>query len=823
MTVLSSIDIFKIHEHDNQYSVLVFGWCVETKGCVPGIQLIVDGEIQAESVNHVVRHDACQAYQLDEDKFLNCGFVFRTELENRPKTIVIKAASKYKMQKIYSLSSSEIEKMTEKKSLAWQIGNVYPDKKKGICSITGWAFSVCDTPITYQIKDQNGNVIDSEVKLSSRPDFTAYGLVGENNKKCQFIVKYPIEDNCSYYLTIHTDDADKIIDIDEEIENRNANGVALTLKRINIRNIKIMLSRINSIGLKDTIRWARIVNNPDISYAEWLKDKRPSRRELKEQKETVFSYAPKFSIIVPTYNTPVNFLKEMVDSVRNQTYSNWQLCIADGSDPDNEARSVIEEYSKNDSRIVVTYLADNYGISGNTNKAMELATGDYIALFDHDDLLEPDALYEMTRAIQDKHHDIIYTDQDKFDDETNLYNAPDLKPDWNPDLFYSCNYICHFFAVKTEIMRKIGGFRSEYDGSQDYDLILRCTEESRDICHVAKIVYHWRISETSTAGNPESKMYAYDAGERALQDHFNRRGIPAQVEKQHDLLGYYHVTYALADQPLVTVVIPNCDHIDSLKKCINSLYEINSYKNIEIVVVENNSREPKTFAYYETMKSENPAISVVTWKGKEFNYAAINNFGVSYARGEYILLLNNDVEMIEKDSIKDMVSNAMRPEVGVVGAKLMYPDNTIQHAGIVIGPNGYAVEVFNGYKVADNDYMLRAAVRCDYSAVTGACLMTKKTLWDKVGGMDERFKVSCNDVDYCLKIRQENMLVVYDAYSVWHHYQSKSRGLDDTKAKLNRFEGEIKLWQEKWGEQYLPDKDPNYNPNFNPKKRAYEL
>ena len=445
-------------------------------------------------------------------------------------------------------------------------------------------------------------------------------------------------------------------------------------------------------------------------------------------------------------------------------------------------------------------------------------------MFDHDDLLEPDALFEVVQSLQENQHDIVYTDEDKLNEQTGMLMDPSLKPDWSPDLFLSHNYITHLFVVKTDIIRTIGGFRSEYDGAQDYDLMFRCIEKSKDIYHLPKVLYHWRIHEGSTAGDPESKAYAFEAGRKAIQSHLNRTGIEGKaITLGKPLWGLYRVEYAMKEEPLVSIIIPNYEHEDVLKTCIDSLFNVNTYKNFEIIVVENNSKSKPTFEYYEQVQKEHENVRVVTWNGTEFNFSAINNFGVKYAKGEYILLLNNDTEMIEPDSLRELASNCMRDEVGIVGAKLLYDDDSIQHAGVVIGFSGYAGHVFTGIMSKyEYGYMMRAAITCDYSAVTAACLMTKKSIWKQVGGLDESFKVACNDIDYCLKVRDLNQLVVYDAFSVWHHYESKSRGYEDNQEKKARYEDEVARWQKKWG-KYLPNNDPYYNKNFAIEKGPYIL
>ncbi len=553
---------------------------------------------------------------------------------------------------------------------------------------------------------------------------------------------------------------------------------------------------------------------PDLHYEKWFQRHKVTPEELERQKKEEFDFLPTISILVPTYNTPEKYLREMIDSVLAQSYENWQLCIADASSSE-ETRKILKSYVEKDKRICVKYLDENLGISDNTNEALYMAEGEYIGLLDHDDFVEPDLLYEVVKKLQDMNVDIVYTDEDKVSGKKLKHEDPNFKPDFSIDLFRSHNYITHFFVVDAEILNGIGGFRKEYDGSQDYDVMFRCIERVRErnhkIKHISKVLYHWRIHRSSTAGDPKSKMYCYEAGRKAVQSHLDRMKIKARVEHT-DMWGMYHTIYETTGTPLLSIIIPNKDHADDLKKCIDSIVRVSNYKNYEFIIVENNSEEKGTFQAYEELEKKYPFVKVVYWD-KEFNYSAINNFGVEYAAGDYILLLNNDTELISPDGISDMLGICMRNDVGVVGAKLLYEDDTVQHAGIVLGFGGFAGHVFNGIGKNDLGYMMRARINCNYSAVTGACLMTKKNVFKEVGGMTEEFKVGLNDVDYCLKVRDYGYLVVYDAFSLWHHYESKSRGYEDTPEKQKRFAGEIKLFQEKWGD-VLEKGDPYYNKNF---------
>ena len=451
-----------------------------------------------------------------------------------------------------------------------------------------------------------------------------------------------------------------------------------------------------------------------------------------------------------------------------------------------------------------------------------MAKGGYIVLCDHDDVMPENALYECAKAINEKNCDCIYSDEDKMDMETDELFEPHFKPDFNIDLLRSVNYICHLFVVKKELVEKHGGFRAEFDGAQDYDFIFRMVENAKNIVHIPKVLYHWRCHMKSTAINPESKLYAYEAGMRAIKAHYER-SLPDIKVKSIEKGAYYGIYHTIfePEEKLVSVIIPNKDHTQDLDKAIRSLYEKGTYKNLEFIVVENNSVLEETWSYYEKIQKEFPNVKVVKW-AREFNYSAINNFGVGFAGGEYLLFLNNDVELIEKDSVREMVSYIQREDVGICGARLLYEDDTIQHAGVVIGFGGIAGHTFIGLEKERISYFNRALITQDYSAVTAACMMSKKSVFEAVGGFSEDLAVAFNDIDYCMKVRSLGKLVVYNPYVCLYHYESKSRGLEDTPEKIERFNREIANFLKKWPE-IIQNGDPYYNPNLTLRKSDFSL
>ena len=557
----------------------------------------------------------------------------------------------------------------------------------------------------------------------------------------------------------------------------------------------------------------KITRRDSITYSAWLKRHIPTKAMLEVQRNYEFQNQPKVSIVIPLYKTPLNYLEELINSIKAQTYSNWELCLSDGSGKDSPLTKVLQEYEKNDERIKVVYNDTPLQISENTNAALKIVSGDYVAFADHDDLLAPNALYECVSEInKDATIDVLYTDEDKIDMSGKEHFMPHFKSDFNIDMLRSINYICHLFVVRKDILDKVGFLNSAFDGAQDYDFVLRCVEVATNIKHIAKILYHWRAHKDSTAENPESKNYAFEAGARAIQAHYDRVGIQANVE-QASHKGMYRSKYLLQEEPLISIVIPNKDHISDLKKCISSIEEKSSYRNYEFIIVENNSTEEETFLYYKELEERCPRAKVVYWKGEGFNYPSINNYGVQMAKGDYLLFLNNDTEIVNANCLEEMLSYCMRDDVGAVGARLYYEDGTIQHAGVIVGLGGIAGHAYVGFPHDALGYFGRIQLVQNYSAVTAACMMVKKSVFNQVGGFDERYAVAFNDVDLCMKIRQAGYLIVYNPYAELNHYESKSRGYEDTEEKVQRFNSELFLFKTRWSE-FLEKGDPYYSPNM---------
>lgn len=550
----------------------------------------------------------------------------------------------------------------------------------------------------------------------------------------------------------------------------------------------------------------------------------PDEQKRKEQEETVFEFSPIISILVPLYNTPQSFLEQMIASVEYQTYKNWQLCLADGSD---DEHGFVGEYCKSkaasDNRIVYRKLEKNEGISGNTNECYKMAKGEYIALFDHDDILHPCVLWEYVKAINEKNADYLYCDETTFSgDNINKMLTMHFKPDYAPDNLRANNYICHFSCFKRELLEGTELFRTRFDGSQDHDMILRLTDNAKNIVHVPKLMYYWRSHAGSVASDINAKSYAIEAARGAVADHLRCHGYRNfRISSTRAFETIFKISYEIEGNPKVSIIIPNKDHKDDLERCINSIKEKSTYDNYEIIIVENNSQQEDIFEYYRQIESDN--IKIVKYEGK-FNYSKICNLGEKEATGEYVLLLNNDTAVITVNWIEEMLMYAQRRDVGAVGAKLYYGNKTIQHAGVVIGLGAHrtAGHTHYGQSRENLGYMGRLCYAQNVTAVTGACLLVKKELYDKVGGLDEDFEVSLNDVDFCLKLRHMGLLNVWTPFAELFHYESISRGLDDNGEKAKRYNEESERFRNKWRED-LEAGDPYYNVNFSLDRSDYSL
>ncbi len=582
----------------------------------------------------------------------------------------------------------------------------------------------------------------------------------------------------------------------------------------------------------------------------------PSEETRKEQESAVFEKMPLISILVPLYNTPEKFLRDMIESVLNQTYSNWQLCLADGSDAEHigQVSAIVKEYQANPkARVKATETGDmgcrikyqklerNEGISGNTNHCLELAEGEYIGLFDHDDILHPEVLYWYVKAINEENADYIYCDETTFKgDDINRMITMHFKPDYAIDNLRANNYICHFSVFKRSLLEGTELFRTKFDGSQDHDMILRLTDKAQHIVHVPKLLYYWRSHAGSVASDINAKPYAIDAAKGAVADHLRRHGYDHfKITSTRAFETIFKITYEVKGTPKISIVIPNCEHAQDLRRCIDSIYEKSVYDNYEIIVVENNSKGSEIRGYYEELKNGalKVIVKVVDYTAAKaagdipgntddgsFNYSAVVNYGVARSTGEYIILLNNDTQVITVNWMEELLMYAQRSDVGAVGAKLYFPDRKIQHAGVVLKLGAHRTAGHSHYGQAGMNlgYMGRLCYAQDVSAVTGACLMVSRAKYDEVGGFDEGFRVSLNDVDFCLKLREKGYLNVFTPFAELYHYESLSRGLDLEGKNAERYEKESEHFRTKWKE-VLDKGDPYYNPNFSLDRSDFSL
>ena len=564
-------------------------------------------------------------------------------------------------------------------------------------------------------------------------------------------------------------------------------------------------------------------------YRKWIRSNEPTQEELGHLTEIsrTFSYRPKISIVTPVWETDERWLRCAIESIIKQTYENWELCLVDGGSEKKYIQQVLKEYAAADHRIRVKSLPENKGIACNSNEALSLATGDFIGFLDHDDELAPFALHEVIKMLNTQNNaQFVYSDEDKIDAKGNRKH-PFFKPEWSPDLFLSQNYICHFCVINKTLLDSTGGFRGGYEGSQDYDLFLRCIESIPEeaIVHIPKILYHWRISRKSVASTTVTKPYALNSATHALEDTIVRRALNAQV-LEGIYPSTYRIRYVIVDHPRISILIPTKDHVEVLQRCIQSIIDKTEYDNYEILIIDNKSEKPETWTYYTSLK-ENSKINILHYP-LPFNFSAINNFAADHTDSPFIVFLNNDTEVISGEWLSAMLEHAQRHDVGAVGAKLLYPNNLIQHAGIVLGIQGdrdYKGVAGHSHKYISNrlpGHFFRPHVIGNYSAVTAACLMMRKEIFVEIGGFEEELAIAYNDVDLCLKIRQKGYRIVYTPYALLHHHESYSRGLEDTPEKQARFSRDTIRIRNSWG-QVIDSGDPYYNPNLTLEKEDFSM
>ncbi len=689
--------------------------------------------------------------------------------------------------------------------------------QQGFLRIRGWV--VADVPVRIQIFDEKKQKVQAEILRTERVDVEQLYEETEIRDKTGFFAELTNLTGKLLYMVFYAGDKKSV----HIVHLQPAVVFRKKLEKYAKKGIRYWRSQGSAALAGKIVSKVKTASTREIPYQKWILRHLPGPRELEKQRHEKFEYQPKISIVVPLYKTPEKYLRQLVGSVREQTYPNWELCLSDGSGESSPLSRLLDELERSDKRIRVVRNGRALRIAENTNAGMEAATGDFIAFADHDDVLTPHALYQCVKALNENREiRLLYSDEDKMSMDGHKFFQPHFKPDYNPDLLCTVNYICHLFVVRRDVVDQVGLFRPEFDGAQDYDFIFRCVEavKPEEIYHITKILYHWRCHEDSTAENPESKTYAFEAGKRAIEAHYKRTGIHAEVF-QGEFLGLYRTKFIRDHDPLISIIIPNKDHTDDLKRCMDSIDRKSTYQNYEYIIVENNSTEEKTFRFYKELEENHPKARVVYWD-REFNYSAINNYGASFAKGEYLLLLNNDTEIINEDCLEELLGYCMRGDVGAVGARMYYEDDTIQHAGVVIGFGGIAGHCFVLQPRGTTGYCHRIICAQDYSAVTAACMMVKKSAFDQVGGLTEELAVAFNDIDFCMKLRAAGYLIVYNPYAELYHYESKSRGLEDTPEKVARFNKEIATFEKRWPD-IMRDGDPYYNPNLTLKSQDFSL
>ena len=769
------------------------GWYAHPERKVYEFELLGDGydTVELLQIQRRERPDVAQALSCEFGDFLP-GFTVRI-----PE--VLKLAEKYQSLElflrheeerisIWEINAEELDELIKENLVEYHLDRV-EILYDTMLEIQGWVVDQRGS-VDVTVHQEDASLLDCRISRGRRPDVVERRNLDEEYKTQEigFRISAALPEIKGREIILHFcgDSVTKTCDIDIEA----------------LRKENKPRGFFGRLFGKETVA--------EGGYEAWLARHKADKRVLRRQKHASFAQKPLISIVIPLYCTPLPYLKELIESVRRQSYENWQLCLADGS-PDDKAKEFLEKHYGREKRIVYQKLEENGGISVNTNAAAELAKGEYLMFCDHDDTLEPDALYEIVKAINDTDADVIYTDEDKVSMDGQHYFDPNFKPDFNLFRLRENNYICHIFVVRKSLTGETGMLRSEFDGAQDFDFILRCCEKAKKITHIPRVLYHWRCHMDSTAADPSSKAYAYEAGRKAIREHYQRMGIDAKVDMT-ERPGWYRSHIKIQGNPMVSIIIPNKDHTDDLELCLFSMSRKSTYRNYEVLIVENNSEKEETFEYYKKLPERYPRVRVLTWE-KEFNYSAINNFAAEEAQGEYLLFLNNDVEILTPDWIEEMLQNCQQENVAAVGAKLYYPDDTIQHAGVVLGLGGIAGHIMCRASREDPGYFGRMISVQEISAVTAACMMVKKSEFDSVKGFDETFQVAFNDIDLCMKFRAAGKKIVFTPYAELYHYESKSRGLEDTPEKQFRFDKEVKRFQEKWAQQ-LEMGDPYYSPNL---------
>lgn len=803
-------------------NIIIRGWAFSTTQKQITISIKENNKYQIQKMSREDVKNAfqeyeqakCSGFKLIIDNTENLNEITLIFKDNHQEIIYNININEIRVKNTKDQAEKEVVEVVKSNSIKYNIDEYKIEKNQLI--IKGWAFSNSESK---QLKISILDNIEYQTEKVDRID--VFNNFNKNQcLKSGFIIRVHTNNKRNINLVLKLEKTKEKVSLTFNVKQIKKYTRVQKIQRVksllNNTNLKKFILYIKKNGIKKAIIKAKDKFNGNIKndfselYNNWIKENESYDVNKINAELENFRHSPKISIIMPVYNVEEKWLRKCIESVQNQYYRNWELCIADDKSTYDYIRPLLEGYMLKDNRIKVVFREVNGHISKASNSALELADGEYIALLDNDDELPPFALYEVVKLINEKPDaDLIYSDEDKIDEKGNRID-PHFKPDWSPDTLLSSNYISHLGVYRTSIIKKIGGFRVGYEGSQDYDLILRFTEKTNNIYHISKVLYHWRMVEGSTALGGENKGYAYKAGLKALEDAIFRRKYDARVVEAKDV-PYYNVIFNYYKEDFVSIIIPTRDRADILETCLESIYTKSIFKNYEIIIVDNGSIEEETFRLFSKYKEDYANFRVIK-VDIPFNYSKLNNEGVKVAKGNLLLFLNNDIEVISKDWLDKMVGQARRSEIGVVGSKLYYPNNRIQHAGVVLGMGGIAGHAHLMADKYEFGYYARLKVNYNYSAVTGACMMIKRTVFEQVGGFEENLAVAFNDIDLCIRIMNEGYYNIHLADVELYHHESISRGKEDSEDKLRRFNLEIKYMTDKWKD--VLENDLYYNKNL---------
>lgn len=819
LNIQSNIDDIKYVDIKDSRHILIRGWAFVENKLFYDFKVEVNNKSLPFKLKKVKRPDVQSTLHCQN---LYTGFLIRINLNDdcNLDTVKISITLNEESKEILTLNKSELEEIKDTNPIMTHVDHFFYDKNNDCADVYGFALSKAGKPLKIKITNENSEEIKFKNHKIKRADLVKHYIVNEEDVECGFNLLFEDFNPESNYM-IHFESNGFSYSEPLVLEsNYMAKSAWATLKansRYILNNGFLYFYLRKRYGCSEDSDY----NSRQKLYAKFIKEKG-------EEEIEAFSYKPRISIVVATYNTPIEYLDKMIESVTEQTYQKWELIIADGSSTNKVMNHVSNYWKLKDGRIRIIKLEENLGIAENMNAAIKESSGDYIALYDHDDFLDPYTLDIYVKSINENKNtrpEILYCDEDKVDSKGKIYFQPNFKPDFNLDLLHSGNYITHFLMVSRQLIEKVGLLDSQYDGAQDYDFVLRCVENVKpnQICHIPFPLYHWRMHKDSTAGNPQSKMYAYEAGVKALQAHYDRLGIPATAS-QTNLLGNYRTHYTLKTHPKVSIIIPNKDNVECLSRCLESIIGKTSYDNYEIVIVENNSADPETYEYYAEVEEKYDFVKVVYHLEKEFNISAILNYGAEKASGRYLLFMHNDVEVISEDFIEEMLGYCMRKDVGAVGCRIYNEDDSIQSAGIVLGHEGEVMHCFQGYNNYELSYQNRLFCAQDYTTVSGVCLMTASILFEHVGGFNEDLKAFKFDIEYCLKLQRIESRVVYTPFAEVMHRQLRSpKNLPEYPELLRESKEAFKKFWEEFDLSDYGYPDPNYNDNLTLIAPGFEL